>query len=148
MQFVIFIELIGTLVLPLAICFTVYVIIFAIVSHPTPILTLVLLAVVLGLPGLLVVVTATRWSYLMWMAIYICALPIWNLVLPSYAYWKFDDFSWGDTRTIAGGNKVKEAEEGEFDHSHIKMRTWREFDREERMTAETSGIDVDPSKYI
>ena len=149
MQFVIFIELIGTLVLPLAICFTVYVVIFAIVSHPTPILTLILLAFVLGLPGLLVVVTATRWSYLMWMAIYLIALPIWNFVLPSYAYWKFDDFSWGDTRTIAGGNKGgHDDEEGEFDNSHIKMRTWREFDREERMMAETEGFGEDNSRYI
>lgn len=148
MQFVILIELIGTMVLPVAICFTVYVIIFAIVSHPTPILTLVLLALVLGLPGLLVVVTATRWSYLMWMAIYLLALPVWNLVLPSYAYWKFDDFSWGDTRTIAGGNKVKEAEEGEFDHSHIKMKTWREFEREERMMADHDGLDNETSKFI
>ena len=35
MQFVIFIELIGTLVLPAAITFTIYVIIVAIVSKPT-----------------------------------------------------------------------------------------------------------------
>ncbi|CCD22878.1 chitin synthase CHS3 NDAI_0A07240 [Naumovozyma dairenensis CBS 421] len=141
MQFVIGIELIGTLVLPLAICFTIYVIIFAIVSKPTPIITLVLLAVILGLPGLIVVITATRWSYLMWMAIYIVALPIWNFVLPSYAYWKFDDFSWGDTRTIAGGNKAggHDDVEGEFDHSMIKMRTWREFEREERMSKNENG---------
>lgn len=132
MQFVIGIELIGTLVLPLALCFTVYVIIFAITSTPTPILTLLLLAMILGLPAVLVVVTATRLSYLMWLVIYIIALPIWNFVLPSYAFWKFDDFSWGDTRTIEGGNSAAggHAEvEGEFDHSKIKMRTWREFER-------------------
>lgn len=133
MQFVIGIELIGTLVLPLAICFTIYVIIVSIVSKPTPILTLILLAIILGLPGLIVVVTATRWSYLVWMAIYIVALPIWNGLLPTYAYWKFDDFSWGDTRTIAGGNKGGHDDVlGEFDHSQIKMRTWREFEREDR----------------
>ncbi|KAL3229042.1 Chitin synthase 3 [Nakaseomyces bracarensis] len=132
MQFVIMIELIGTLVLPLAICFTIYVIIFSIVSRPTPIITLVLLAIILGLPGLIVVVTATSWSYLGWMLCYLCGLPIWNFVLPSYAYWKFDDFSWGDTRTIAGGNKAggHDDSEGEFDHSKVKMRTWREFARE------------------
>lgn len=141
MQFVIFIELIGTLVLPLAIVFTIYVIIFAIVSKPTPTLTLIMLAVILGLPGLIVVVTATRWSYLVWMAIYILALPIWNFVLPSYAYWKFDDFSWGDTRTIAGGNAAAgghDDEDGEFDHSKIKMRTWREFERENQIANQTS----------
>ncbi|CEP63538.1 chitin synthase CHS3 LALA0_S08e04786g [Lachancea lanzarotensis] len=140
MQFVIGMELIGTLVLPLAICFTIYVVIFAIVSHPTPIITLVLLAVILGLPGLLIVVTASRWSYLGWMLIYIVALPIWNFLLPVYAYWKFDDFSWGDTRTIAGGNKALHDEEvGEFDHSMIRMRTWREFEREERLKGKGQG---------
>lgn len=133
MQFVIFIELIGTLVLPLAICFTIYVIIFAIVSKPTPIITLVLLSIILGLPGLVVIVTATRWSYLVWMLIYLLALPIWNFVLPAYAYWKFDDFSWGETRTVAGEQKsgAHDDAEGEFDPSHIKMRTWREFATEE-----------------
>ncbi|SCU98135.1 LAMI_0F13190g1_1 [Lachancea mirantina] len=135
MQFVIGIELLGTMVLPLAISFTVYVVIFAIVSKPTPIITLVLLAIILGLPGLLIVVTATRWSYLGWMAIYIIALPIWNFVLPTYAYWKFDDFSWGDTRTVAGDQRggAHDTEEGEFDHSKIKMRTWREFEREKQL---------------
>ncbi|SCU81011.1 LANO_0B01750g1_1 [Lachancea nothofagi CBS 11611] len=141
MQFVIGMELVGTLVLPLAICFTIYVIIFAIVSRPVPIITLVLLGVILGLPGLLIVVTASRWSYLGWMIIYIIALPIWNFVLPVYAYWKFDDFSWGDTRTIAGGNKsaAHDEEVGEFDHSKIRMRTWREFEKEERMKAKGQG---------
>lgn len=149
MQFVIGIELVGTLVLPLAICFTIYVIIVAIVSKPTPTMTLVLLAVILGLPGLIVVVTATRWSYLMWMGIYIFALPIWNGVLPTYAYWKFDDFSWGDTRTIAGGNKGGHDDaEGEFDHSKIKMRTWREFEREDRMHRSSDGGNDQEGMYL
>ncbi|SCW04563.1 LAFE_0H16314g1_1 [Lachancea fermentati] len=148
MQFVIGIELIGTMVLPLAICFTIYVIVFAIVSRPTPIITLVLLAVILGLPGLLIVLTATRWSYLGWMFIYIIALPIWNFVLPTYAYWKFDDFSWGDTRTIAGGNKrLNEEDEGEFDHSKIKMRTWKEFEKEERSKERNPGSSLNLDSY-
>lgn len=133
MQFVIGIELIGTLILPAAISFTIYVIIFAIVSKPTPVLSLVLLALILGLPGVLIIVTASRWSYMIWMFIYLLALPVWNFVLPAYAYWKFDDFSWGDTRTIAGGNKDHEELEGEFDHSMIKMRRWREFERERKL---------------
>ena len=57
------------------------------------------------------------------MLIYLISLPIWNLVLPSYAYWKFDDFSWGETRKTAG-EKTKKAGieyEGEFDSSKITM---------------------------
>ncbi|KAL6951009.1 hypothetical protein ACO0QE_000297 [Hanseniaspora vineae] len=106
MQCVIFIELMGSIILPLAITFTIYIIIYSIVSQPTPVLTLILLAIILGLPGVLIVITASRTSYLVWMMIYILALPIWNFVLPTYAFWKFDDFSWGETRLVDGENEV------------------------------------------
>ncbi len=135
MQFVVFIELIGTLVLPAAIAFTLYVVVEAFIDISNAVLSLVLLAMILGLPGLLIVITASRWSYVLWMIIYLCALVIWNFVLPSYAFWKFDDFSWGQTREIAGGsaaNKGHDQGEGEFDSSKIVMKRWRDFERERR----------------
>ena len=50
-------------------------------------------------------------------------------MLPSYAYWKFDDFSWGETRTVAGGDKGDHsAVEGKFDSSKIAMKRWREWE--------------------
>lgn len=72
------------------------------------------------------------------MFIYLLSLPIWNGILPLYAFWKFDDFSWGETRRTEGegaGKKTKKAGieyEGEFDSSKILMRTWAEFERERR----------------
>jgi len=69
------------------------------------------------------------------MLIYLISLPIWNFVLPVYAYWKFDDFSWGDTRKTAG-EKTKKAGieyEGEFDSSKITMKRWGEFEKERRL---------------
>ncbi|KAI6779069.1 Chitin synthase-like protein [Emericellopsis cladophorae] len=134
MQFVIFIELVGTLVLPAAIAFTFYVVIISVVNSPPQIIPLVLLALILGLPGLLVVITAHSPSYIAWMFIYLLSLPVWNFVLPTYAFWKFDDFSWGDTRKTDGG-KTKKAGleyEGEFDSSKITMKRWAEFERERR----------------
>ncbi|KAI6374377.1 Chitin synthase 4 [Pyricularia grisea] len=134
MQFVIFIELIGTLVLPAAIAFTFYVIIISIVNQPPQIIPLVLLALILGLPAVLIIVTAHSWSYVLWMFIYLLSLPVWNFVLPVYAFWKFDDFSWGDTRKTAG-EKTKKAGieyEGEFDSSKITMKRWAEFERDRR----------------
>ena len=131
MQFVVFIELVGTLVLPAAITFTFYVVIISIVRKPVPVIPLVLLALILGLPAVLIVLTAHRWSYVLWMLIYLLSLPIWNFVLPSYAYWKFDDFSWGDTRKTAG-EKTKKAGieyEGEFDSSKITMKRWGDFEK-------------------
>lgn len=100
------------------------------IKKPVPIIPLLLLALILGLPGILIVLTAHRWSYVLWMLIYLLSLPIWNFVLPVYAYWKFDDFSWGDTRKTAG-EKTKKAGieyEGEFDSSKITMKRWRDFE--------------------
>ena len=129
MQFVIFIELVGTLVLPAAIAFTFYVVISSIVNKPVQIIPLVLLALILGLPGVLIVVTANRLVYVLWMLIYLISLPIWNFVLPMYAYWKFDDFSWGDTRKTTGDQEKKGHDvEGEFDSSKITMKRWRDFE--------------------
>lgn len=141
MQFVVFVDLVSTLVLPAALAFTLYVVIIACVRKPTPVLSLVLLAMILGLPGVLIVVTATRASYLLWMFVYLCALPVWNFILPMYAYWKFDDFSWGDTRAIAGGDKGHEEADGEFDSSQIVMKKWTDFqnDRARNLITQSSS---------
>lgn len=93
-----------------------------------------LLGLILGLPGALVIITAHSWTYIVWMLIYLVSLPIWNFVLPTYAFWKFDDFSWGDTRKTAGETKKggHGEQEGEFDSSKITMKRWAEFERERR----------------
>lgn len=133
MQFVIFIELIGTLCLPAAITFTIYVIIYAIISHPTPIMSLILLGIIFGLPGCLIVITVSSLKYVVYFFIYLIALPIWNFVLPTYAFWKFDDFSWGETRTVTGEKKNDHANvDGAFDSSKILMKRWREWEQERR----------------
>ena len=71
------------------------------------------------------------------MCIYLLSLPIWNLVLPSYAYWHFDDFSWGDTRKMAGETRKSAGGhgdgEGEFDSSKITMKRWGDFEQERRL---------------
>jgi chitin synthase len=59
---------------------------------------LMMLVAVLGLPAVLIVITTRKVVYVFWMLIYLLALPIWNFVLPLYAFWHFDDFSWGETR--------------------------------------------------
>ncbi|WPK27736.1 hypothetical protein PUMCH_005134 [Australozyma saopauloensis] len=140
MQFVIFIELIGTLCLPAAISFTVYVIIVAIISHPTPIMSLVLLGIIFGLPGCLIVVTVSSLKYVIYFFIYLIALPIWNFVLPTYAFWKFDDFSWGETRTVIGESKGDHGNaDGAFDSSKIMMKKWREWEQE-RVSDQSASI--------
>lgn len=144
MQFVIMVQLIGTFVLPVAISLTVYIIFIAIFSSPTPIISLVLMAVIFGLPALLIVVTVSNLMYVFWMVIYLFSLPIWSLVLPTYSFWKFDDFSWGDTRKTEGDVKGGHGDvDGEFDGSQIKQMTWREFERERKQNEMDNNFDAD-----
>jgi chitin synthase len=107
-----------------------------------PTIPLVLLALILGLPGVLIVVTAHRLSYVLWMFIYLLSLPIWNFVLPTYAYWHFDDFSWGDTRKAdgekKGADKAGHGGDGEFDSSKITMKRWGDFEQERRLRGTNS----------
>ncbi|CAO3673741.1 unnamed protein product [Umbelopsis ramanniana] len=130
MQFVVFMELVGTLALPAAISFTLYLVILACIGQPA-VIPLILLAIILGLPAVLIVMTSRKLVYVGWMLIYLLSLPIWNFVLPVYAYWHFDDFSWGETRKVEGEGKENHGEkEGVFDSSQIEMRKWSEFERD------------------
>ncbi|KAG8925177.1 Chitin synthase, class 3 [Tulasnella sp. 417] len=69
MQFVVFMELAGTLVLPAAISFTIYLIVYSVLpsTKDKPVIPLILLAIILGLPGLLIVVTSRKVEYVGWM---------------------------------------------------------------------------------
>jgi chitin synthase len=101
MQFVVFMDLVGTVVLPVSICLTGALIVNSILVPPKAFqeaIPLMLLGAVLGLPAILILITTRKVIYVAWMMCYLLALPIWNFVLPVYAFWHFDDFSWGETR--------------------------------------------------
>ena len=149
-------ELVGTVVLPAAISFTLYLIVISFFVTPVPIIPLLLLAAILGLPAVLIALTTRKMVYVGWMLVrsclrlmslkkmvssmanfkwgfsqvYLCSLPIWNFVLPVYAYWHFDDFSWGETRRVDGDSKEDHSEKkGKFDSSQIQMNHFEEWAR-------------------
>ncbi|CAO3590112.1 unnamed protein product [Absidia cylindrospora] len=132
MQFSIFVDLIGTLVLPCAVVMTIYLIVSAAVSGNPQWQSIGLLAAVLGLPGVLIVITTRKLIYVCWMIIYICAIPVWNFILPIYSFWHFDDFSWGATRVVVGEEKGKggghDDASGVFDSSRLVMRKWQDWE--------------------
>lgn len=143
MQFIVWMELMGTLVLPAAIAFTIYLVVSsAIPGGPDTTIPLILLAFVLGLPGLLIVITSRKIAYVGWMLVYLLSLPIWNGILPAYAFWHFDDFSWGQTRKVEGEkDELHGDKEGEFDSNKIVMKRWAEFERERRWKSGTGSRD-------
>ncbi len=110
-------------------------IIVSIVGDPQ-VIPLILLAAILGLPAVLILFTTRRVIYIFWMFVYLLALPLWNFVLPVYAFWHFDDFSWGATRVVRGEGKDKG--HGNSDGIALKsgviaQKRWADWERERRM---------------
>jgi chitin synthase len=134
MQFVVFMDLVGTAVLPVAICLT-YVLVVSYVLHPphtfTEAIPLMLLIAVIGLPAVLILLATTKIVYVCWMLIYLIFLPVWNFILPLYSFWHFDDFSWGETRKVEGEGKDKGhgAAEGVFAAASVPLRRWEDWER-------------------
>jgi chitin synthase len=134
MQFVVFMDLIGTVVLPIAISLTYALIVGIALAPPKTFeeaIPLMLLIAVLGLPAVLILITTRKVIYVFWMMIYLFALPIWNFVLPVYAFWHFDDFSWGETRKVKGEAKGEghggggSASKGQ----ELPLRRWEDWER-------------------
>ncbi|GJJ06163.1 hypothetical protein Clacol_000352 [Clathrus columnatus] len=134
MQFVVFMDLLGTVVLPVAICLTYSLIVNMIISPPKTFdeaIPLMLLLAVIGLPGVLILITTRKVVYIFWMLVYLLALPVWNFILPVYAFWHFDDFSWGETRKVQGEAKGQEHDmgSGTTKGATIALRRWEDWER-------------------
>jgi len=132
MQFVVFMELIGTVVLPAAVFFTYYLIGSLIFSSSKNVMAFLLMVLIMGLPAILIALTSREMKYILWMFVYLLALPVWNFIFPVYSFWHFDDFSWGQTRLVEGekpDSKGNHESDGEFDSSGIIMKTWEEWEK-------------------
>ncbi|KIO19050.1 hypothetical protein M407DRAFT_31299 [Tulasnella calospora MUT 4182] len=135
MQFVVFMDLLGTTVLPVALALTYALIVTLALNPPDSFekaIPLMLLCAVIGLPAILILITTRKVVYVAWMGAYLLALPVWNFILPVYAFWHFDDFSWGETRRVEGEGATKahdDDHEGAFDGSSIPMRRWEDWER-------------------
>ncbi|KAK0532534.1 Chitin synthase, class 7 [Tilletia horrida] len=140
MQFVVFMDLLGTAVLPVALVLT-YTLIATYCLHPphsfTEAIPLCLLTAVIGLPALLILLATRKVVYVFWMSVWLIALPVWNFVLPVYSFWHFDDFSWGETRKVEGevvdktghGGEAKgEMTTAEAEQS-VPFRRWEDWER-------------------
>ncbi|OSX66634.1 glycosyltransferase family 2 protein [Postia placenta MAD-698-R-SB12] len=133
-QFVVFMDLLGTVVLPIAIALT-YMLIISMAFNPPKTfeeaIPLMLLGAVLGLPGVLIMLTTRKVVYVFWMLIYLLALPVWNLILPVYAFWHFDDFSWGETRKVEGEAKSEGHDSGGtiIAGAAVPLRRWEDWER-------------------
>jgi hypothetical protein len=89
--------------LPSATAYLFYLVyLFASGTEKMPFIMLVVLCVTYGVQ-IAIFSIKREFSFLAWMVIYVLAMPIWNIILPLYSFWRMDDFSWGKTREIAKG---------------------------------------------
>jgi len=144
MRFVVFLDLFATLVMPATVLYLIYLIIASIESQTAPTISLILLGAVYGMQ-VVIFVLKRQFQHIGWMVIYILAMPVFNFYIPLYAFWHFDDFSWGNTRVVLGdnGQMVQVAkEEGEaFDPDSIPTKHWEEAEAEGYGNKDEEGID-------
>ncbi|KAJ0416563.1 chitin synthase-domain-containing protein [Aspergillus carlsbadensis] len=142
MRFVVFIDLISTIIMPVTIAYIVYLIVWLARDTSTiPWTSFLLLAAIYGLQAIIFILHR-KWEMIGWMLIYILAMPVYALALPLYSFWHMDDFSWGNTRIITGekGQKIVISDEGKFDPASIPKKRWEDY-QAELWEAQTSRDD-------
>lgn len=156
MRFVVFVDLLSTIIQPVTVAFVIYLIVLlAMNSGMIPITAFILLAAIYGLQAIIFILRR-KWEMVGWMIIYILAMPVFSLGLPLYSFWHMDDFSWGNTRVVTGekGRKIVISDEGKFDPASIPRKKWEEYQVElwEAQTqrddqSEVSGISYGTKSY-
>ena len=132
MRFVVFLDLLSTIVGPVTVAYIAYLIVLiAMDSTVVPLTAFILLGAIYGLQAIIFILRR-KWEMIGWMIIYILAMPVFSLGLPLYAFWHMDDFSWGSTRVVTGekGRKVVISDEGKFDPASIPKKKWEEYQAE------------------
>ena len=156
MRFVVFLDLLSTIVQPVTVAYIVYLIVLiAINSSVIPLTAFILLGAIYGLQAIIFILRR-KWEMVGWMIVYILAMPVFSLGLPLYAFWHMDDFTWGNTRIVTGekGRQVVITDEGKFDPASIPRKKWEEYQAElwEAQTqrddrSEISGISYATKSY-
>lgn len=125
MRFVVFVDLLSTLVQPVMVAYIFYLIALLIENTSMiPVTAFILIGAVYGLQAIIFILRR-KWEMVGWMVLYIVAIPVFSFGLPLYAFWNMDDFNWGNTRVVAGdgGKKIVITDEGKFDPSSILARS-------------------------
>lgn len=129
MRFVVFLDLLSTVVQPVIVAYIAYLIV-TVARNPNivPVTAFILLGAIYGLQAI-VFILRRKWEMIGWMIIYILATPVFACGLPLYAFWHMDDFSWGNTRVVTGekGRQIIVSDEGKFDPNSIPRKRWEEY---------------------
>ncbi|KAL0253811.1 hypothetical protein I308_101188 [Cryptococcus tetragattii IND107] len=131
MRWVVFLDLLGTIILPATCGYLIYLVIVVSTGKAAiPVISLAMIGATYGLQALIFILKR-EFMLIGWMLVYILAFPVWSVFLPIYSFWSMDDFSWGNTRKVVGeGNqKTVVIEDDEpFNEGMIPYRTFKEYE--------------------
>jgi len=102
MKTVVYLDLVACMILPASTVYAVY-LIFLVAAGKTQfsVLLLVLYGLIIGVQ-IVVFIVRSRYDFLFWFIYFtIIGVPVFYFLLPLYAFWHMDDFSWGETRKVA-----------------------------------------------
>ncbi|CAG8683702.1 4472_t:CDS:2 [Cetraspora pellucida] len=117
MQCASFLDLFGSVTAPFAFLFTIYLVIGLLVGQPYQ------------LQLFLIIIAGLNPINVLWFLVYLTSVPVWNVLLPLYSFWNFDDFTWGATRKIEGANPGHDSDQtfDKFDPKKIVYKRWDEW---------------------
>ncbi|EIW76465.1 glycosyltransferase family 2 protein [Coniophora puteana RWD-64-598 SS2] len=133
MRFFVFIDLLGTIILPATLCYLVYLIVVVATGQAAlPVISIIMIGITYGLQAIIFIIKR-EFMLVGWLVVYLLSYPVYAFFLPVYSFWCMDDFSWGNTRVVIGdgGNKkVIMAEDERFDESMIPLKKFSEYEAE------------------
>ena len=93
MRFVVFMDLLSTIVQPVTVAYLVYLIVrIAQGGDVIPTTAFILLGAVYGLQAI-IFIARRKWEMIAWMVLYVIAIPVFSFALPLYAFWHMVGFS-------------------------------------------------------
>ncbi|KAM6496484.1 glycosyltransferase family 2 protein [Amanita muscaria] len=133
MRFFVFIDLLGTLILPATVVYLIYlIVVVSLHVSAFPQIAIIMLAITYGLQAIIFILKR-EFMLIGWMVVYILSYPIYSFFLPVYSFWCMDEFSWGNTRLVVGEGREKKVlikEDEKFDDSMIPLKRFSEYEAE------------------
>ncbi|ORX93498.1 hypothetical protein K493DRAFT_338238 [Basidiobolus meristosporus CBS 931.73] len=132
MRFVVFVDLLSTIIMPVQ-CFYLGYLLYKCITDPSSfqLISIIMLVAIYGLQ-IFIFLIKRQWQHIGWMIVYLLSLPIFSFFLPVYAFWHFDDFSWGNTRVVVGekGKVAHVSSEEKFDPASVPLKKWGDYEQE------------------
>ncbi|KAI9187756.1 hypothetical protein H9P43_002147 [Blastocladiella emersonii ATCC 22665] len=135
MRWIVGIELLATLVQPAMVVYLgylIYLTVDAVINNKSlnvVMISFIMLAAIYGAQAV-VFILKREFAHIVWMFIYILAIPLYGFLIPLYSFWRQDEFSWGHTARVndqdpsANRAQTMESPVSAFDEDPARLPQW------------------------